>query len=121
MIDKDEVEKFLNELKQKIKVFDIAFRQRDKNIDGLSELGIIPDQRKEIILNLKPEHYSSGPKKDTHDPSKPDYYEFGILLRNKEIYIKLSKGLPNKSVDCISFHIARQKMSLPLKPLENEK
>ena len=120
MTDRDEVEKFLNELKQKIKMFDIVFRQRDQNIKGLSELGIIPNQRKEFILTLKPEHYSSGPHKDTHDPLKPDYYEFGILLRNNEIYIKLSKGLPNKSVDCMSFHIAKHKMSLPLKPSENE-
>ena len=116
MADKDEVEKFLNALHQKIRAFGIAFRPRDGHIEGLAELGIMPIQREEYLLNLNPEDYSTGPNEDTYDPSKPDYFEFGIPYRNKEIYIKLSLGLPNRQVDCMSFHIAKHKMDFPLKP-----
>ncbi len=121
MVDRDEVDEFLNELKQKIKVFGIAYRPRDQHIEGLSELGIMPGQREDLILNLKPENYSTGPNEDTYDPSKPHYYEFGIPLKHQEIYVKLNIGLPNKSIDCMSFHLAKRKMSFPLKTSENEK
>ena len=110
MANKDEVEQFLNELKEKIKVFDIVFRPRHRQLEGITEMGIMPSQRKELILNLKAENYCSGPNKDTFDPTKPNYYEFGIKMKHHEIYIKLSIGLPNKSVDCMSFHISDRKM-----------
>lgn len=121
MADKNEVEKFLNELKEKIRVFDIVFRPRDKQLEGLIEIGIMPDQRKELILNLKTENYCSGPNEDTFDPSKPNYYVFGIPMAHYEIYIKLSIGLPKKSVDCMSFHISDRKMKFPLKETNDEK
>ena len=111
----EEVDKFLNELKEKIKVFDIAFRERNVNQAGLAELGLMPSQREEYILKLTSENYCSGPTHDTYDPSKPDYYVFGTQIRNKEVYIKISLGLPNKMVDCMSFHIAKHRLNFPLK------
>ncbi len=115
MADRNEVIKFIDELKQKIKVFDIAFRSRDKNLKGLADLGLTAHQRIEYILNLNPENYSTGPIKDTHDSSRPEYYEFGIHINHKEVYIKISKGLPDKRVDCMSFHLAEHNISYPLK------
>jgi hypothetical protein len=47
-------------------------------------------------MNLKAEDYYSGPNKDTYDTTKPDYYEFGIQIKGKEVYIKISPGLPIK-------------------------
>lgn len=115
MTTKSEVEQFLSHVKEKIKVFDIAFRPRDKNTISLAELDILPVDRVNYIMRLKIEDYSSGPNKDLYDLTKPDYYEFGIQLKEMEVYIKLSLGLPNKAVDCMSFHIAEYPVAYPFK------
>lgn len=115
MTSKKEVELFLSQLKDKIKVFEVAFRPRDKNIESLAELDITPGKRLEYLMNLKAEDYYSGPNKDTYDSTKPEYYEFGIQIKGKEVYIKISPGLPNKMVDCMSFHLAEFPMNYPLK------
>ena len=45
-----EIEKFLQEFKQKVEVFDIIFwDERGKNTDALAQLDIVPTRRKEII------------------------------------------------------------------------
>lgn len=115
MATKQEVELFLNQLKDKIKVFEVTFRPRGKNLDDLAELDITPVKRLDYLMNLKAEDYCGGPKKDTYDLTKPDYYEFGIQIKGKEVYIKISPGLSNKMVDCMSFHIAEFPMNYPLK------
>jgi len=115
MTSKKEGELFLSQLKDKIKVFEVAFRPRDKNIESLAELDITLGKRLEYLMNLKAEDYYSGPNKDTYDSTKPEYYEFGIQIKGKEVYIKISPGLPNKMVDCMSFHLAEFPMNYPLK------
>jgi len=118
MATKIEVEEFLEALKGKIKIFDIVFRPRDKNRTSLADLDILPIDRVRFIMDLTVEDYYSGPKRDTYDPAKPDYYEFGIVVKKKEVYIKISLGLPNKQVDCMSFHIAEHSIIYPLKAQE---
>lgn len=110
-----EVEEFLKVVKVKIKTFDIAFRPRDKNIVALTELDILPLDRLRYIMGLTATDYYSGPNKDTYDPARPDYYEFGITVKKKEVYIKISAGLQGKRVDCMSFHIAEYPITYPLK------
>jgi len=66
MIAKEEVEKFLSILNQKIKVFDIIFRDdRGKNFQTLIDLGITPKYRKGVILNLVNDDYIDDPILDT--------------------------------------------------------
>jgi hypothetical protein len=115
MANKAEIEEFLRALKEKIKIFDIVFRPRDKNTETLAELDILPIDRIQYLMNLTADDYYSGPNKDTYDFRKPDYYEFGIQVKRKEVYIKISLGLPNKPVDCMSFHIAERPITYPLK------
>jgi hypothetical protein len=120
MATKQEVELFLSHLKDKIRVFDVVFRPRNKNLEDLVALDISALDRKEYLLHITIEDYYSGPNKDTYDSSKPDYYEFGILIKGKEVYIKISSGLPNKPADCMSFHIAERPMNYPLKTNDHE-
>lgn len=115
MSTKPEVESFLNRIKEKIKIFGIAFRPRDKNLLALAELDITPIKRLDYLMNLKTENYYGGPLQDSYDQTKPDYYEFGVQVNGKEVYIKISSGLPNKMADCMSFHIAEFPMNYPLK------
>lgn len=115
MATKLEVEEFLIVLKEKIKIFDIAFRPRDKNMASITDLDILPADRIKYLMDLTSGDYYSGPNKDAYDPEKPDYYEFGIKIKKKEVYIKISLGLSNKRVDCMSFHIAEHQIVYPLK------
>lgn len=115
MATKQEVEQFLKELKEKIRFFEISFRPRDKNLEALADLDITAAKRLECIMNLKAQDYYAGPKNDTYDASLPDYYEFGIQIKGVEVYIKISKGIENKSADCMSFHPAEFRMTYPLK------
>lgn len=110
------IQAYLGQLKAKMTVFGVVFRNREKNLNALAELDITPAQREEYIMGLTPEDYCSGPNKDKDVPGRPDYYEFGITINGKEVYIKQSMGLPNKPIDCISFHPAEWPLNYPLKP-----
>lgn len=114
MATKEQVEHFLEEMRVKIKIKDIAFRPREKNIDALAELDIVPKQRIDYLNRLNYQNYISGPLKDTFDPHKPDYYEFGMKIKGIDVYIKISLGLEGKRVDCMSFHKAEKPISYPL-------
>lgn len=115
MATKEEVGAFLRQLQDKIRFFDVAFRPRDKNTEALAELDILPLDRIEYLKNLTVGNYYSVPKNDTYDHSKPDYYEFGIDVKGVEVYIKVSLGLTNKRVDCMSFHKAERPITYPHK------
>ncbi|GAA4022476.1 hypothetical protein GCM10022386_01720 [Flavobacterium cheonhonense] len=115
MATKAEVDRFLREVREKIAIFDIAFRPRDKNTQALLDLGISPNDRLKYIMGLSSDNYYRGPSHDTHDTSRPDYYEFGIMINGQEVYIKISLGLDNKRVDCMSFHVAEDVITYPLK------
>jgi len=115
MATRDEVENFLSQVRVKLSSFGVAFQPRGKNMDALLEIDIVPVQREEWLTKLTADHYLSGPNKDTYDTGKPDYFEFGIEIKGKEVYIKLSLGLQNKRIDCMSFHIAERPMNYPLR------
>ena len=115
MATKEEVEAFLHQLQDKIRFFDVAFRPRDKNIVAIAELDILPYDRLEYLKNLSVENYMDGPKRDTFDHSKPAYFEFGVNVKGTDVYIKVSLGLPNKRVDCMSFHKAERPMTYQYK------
>ena len=115
MITKREVDNFLTEFKEKMKIWDVLFRaDRDCNIQALADLDIRPIGRKKILENLKSANYSEGPLKDTlHGGS--DMWIFGKRIKEQEVYIKISMGIANQQVICISFHIAKHKMNYPFK------
>lgn len=86
MATKEQVEAFLKRLKEKIKVFDIIFRDdRGKNLQTLATLEITTTYRKQVIMNIGTEDYVDGPIVDTLN-------RMGI---------------------CISFHIAEHPMIYP--------
>lgn len=120
MATKTQVEQFLNHLRDKIRFFDVAFRPRDKNTNALTQVDILPIDRINYLLSLTAADYYSGPNKDTYDPGKPDYYEFGLDIKGTEVYIKISLGLINKRADCMSFHAAEFPITYPFKEKANE-
>ncbi|MGE5457445.1 MAG: toxin [Methanococcaceae archaeon] len=115
MANKDEIESFLNEMRAKLSVYPIFFYNREKNKQALLDLEITPLQRDEFIQRLTVEDYFDGPTPDTIDNTLPDYWEFGITVKGKEVYIKISMGRANRNVICMSFHLAERKITYPYK------
>ena len=115
MVSKQEVEKYLKELKVKMKIFGILFLDdRGKNQQTLHDLDISPVQRKEIISNLKIDDFSEGPLEEKMRGILP-MWVFGKVVKKKEVYIKISMGIENSSAVCISFHLAEHPMNYPYK------
>ncbi len=58
----EQVEQFLNQFHEKLKIFDIRFRDdRGKNQQTLFQLEISPTYRLEVIKNLQAQDYYRGP------------------------------------------------------------
>lgn len=115
MATKDEVERFIRDLHVKMKTFGILYRDdRGKNAQTLLDLEISPLKRTEYIESLKVEDYSEGPVEEKLNGLAPMWI-FGKEVRKKEIYIKITMGIPNTSAICISFHIAEHPIVYPLK------
>lgn len=115
MATKSEVQQFLREFKTKKKIFQIVFRDdREKNVNTLAALEIMPKQRGETLDELVWKDYSEGPIEDAMNRIA-DLWVFGKTIKNREIYIKISLGSENNPVICISFHLAEHPMSYPFK------
>lgn len=115
MASKQEVEKYLKQLKVKMEIFGILFLDdRGKNQQALHDLEISPARRKEIISSLKIEDYSQGPLDEKMRGILP-MWVFGKQLNKKEVYIKVSMGIESNGAVCISFHVAEQSMNYPFK------
>jgi len=52
---------------------------------------------------------------DEFNPNGPEYFEFGLHIKQVVVYIKLTLGLPNKRINCISFHRAERQIDYPYK------
>jgi hypothetical protein len=110
-----QVEEFLNTLRQKIKTWKILYRDdRGKNTQALADIELRPFERDEIIANLKVQDYCQGPLEEKLYKGL-DMWVFGKEVKENEIYIKISLGLPSSNVVCISFHVSEHKLTYPLK------
>lgn len=115
MVTKEEVQSFLSDFHQKMKVWEIRVRDdRGKNTQALLSLEMSPVQRIKIIEALSMTDYSKGPTTDTLNAGAP-LWVFGKEVKTRTIYIKISVGPPNRPVICISFHEAEREMSFPFK------
>ena len=111
---KTQVESFLKDLKSKIDVYNIALPTTRSNfIETLKKLDYVPNQCIQVIKDLTYKDYYQGPFDDTINSGV--YWEFGVTIKNMEIYIKINIGQLNKRVICISFHEAQFKINYPLK------
>lgn len=117
MIEPGEVESFLNNFKSKLNIYGILFVDtREKNTQALANLNMVPNDRKKYISELEVKDYCKGPEKD-HGFASKEVWVFGKIIKDKEIYIKISMGNHNSPVICISFHISKYMLTYPLKKL----
>ena len=115
MSTEKDVTAFLKDFKEKLTLWGVLFREdRSKNVLALLELELRPKDRESILKELKPQDYVDGPRVDTLYGGA-DLWIFGKLVKEKEVYIKITLGAWGSSVICISFHCAEHKMKYPFK------
>lgn len=110
-----EVAAFLKDFREKMKFWDVLFRDdRGKNAQALIELELRPAERKAILEALETTDYSEGPLEEKLYGGA-DMWVFGKTIKKKEVYIKITMGAMGCSVICISFHLAAHRMNYPLR------
>lgn len=110
-----EISEFLKEFKVKLGIWGVLYRDdRGKNSQALAELEITASFREQILKDLEVHDYSEGPIEEKLYRGA-SMWVFGKLIKEKEVYIKISFGAPGSNVLCISFHVAEHKMNYPLK------
>jgi hypothetical protein len=115
MTTKEEIEQFLAEFKVKLGIWGILFRDdRGKNTQTLLDIEIKSADREKVLKELKTENYSEGPLEEKLYGGA-NMWVFGKLIKNKEVYIKITMGLKGAQVICISFHVAEHSMKYPYK------
>lgn len=115
MSSKEKISQFLSEFKVKLDIWGVLFRDdRSKNSQTLLDIEIKPSEREKVLKELKIENYSGGPVEETMYGGA-DMWIFGKLIKNKEIYIKITMGYKGAEVICISFHVAEHPMNYPYK------
>ncbi len=116
---KDEVATFLYRLHAKISVYDIVYEDdRPKNVQTLADLDILPNERDKVVKNLAVNEYSEGPLEESQHGGG-NMWVFGKRVKNEEVYLKITMGIPNNAAICISFHIAEYPMKYPFKKSES--
>lgn len=115
MITEADIASYLKEFKEKMKFWDVLFRDdRSKNAQALIDLELRPIERKAILEALEIKNYIEGPLAELLYGGA-EMWVFGKAVKKKEVYIKITMGAMGSSVICISFHLAQHKMSYPLK------
>jgi hypothetical protein len=115
MASKTEIEQFLREFKEKMRITQVFFHDdRGKNAQTLADLELRPIDREKVLKDLNIEDYSDGPLEDILN-NESDLWIFGKEIKKNEIYIKISIGYGRGGVLCISFHISEYKMNYPFK------
>ena len=115
ILTKEDVQSFLEQFHEKMKVFGIIYRDdRGKNQKALEELEIVPSFRKVVIENLTAEDYVEGPVIDTLN-KLGEMWVFGKDVKNREVYIKIMISDYCGQTICISFHLAEAPLKYPFK------
>lgn len=115
MISKTEVATFLKDFSEKMRFWDVLFRdERGKNTQALLDLEFRPIDRNIVLQALEIKDYSEGPVEEKIYGGA-DMWVFGKTIKKRDVYIKITMGPIGSSVICISFHLAQHKMNYPFK------
>ena len=119
MVSRQAVVDFLSLFKGAVMLGNLHVKNREKNTQGLLDLGLSAEERKEVILGLVPDDYMAGPKPDDTDPQK-EVWEFGKNLEGTEVYIKLRVAQDTRKRNVYhatvwSFHPAEFPTQYPLR------
>ena len=115
MASQKQIESFLRDFKFHLDFWGLLIRSdRQKNFATMLELEYSINDVKNELKRLEFQDYSEGPLKETLYKSA-DMWVFGKMIQSKEVYIKITMGLGDSKVLCISFHFAERAMCYPFK------
>lgn len=114
MVTKEEATTFLLRFQQKITNSGYFLLKRAKNLETLIELNLDSSDIKQELLKLELKDYSQGPLPDELGAGM-EMWVFGRIIKNKEVYIKVTEGRPDDRGLVISFHIAERSMRYPFR------
>jgi hypothetical protein len=112
---REEVEQFLSELHQKMKIRNIRYLRdggRGKNTQTWFDLELTEIDLDKHIENLSVSHYSGCADGESMHGGTI-MWVFGKVIKKHEIYIKITIGDFNKAPICISFHFSESPMTYP--------
>lgn len=113
--NRSSVEDFLINFKVKLGIWGLLFfSNREKNTQTLADLEITVGEVKAILNDLDVENFSQGPITDVVFGGA-QLWVFGKIVKNREVYIKITLGPLGQNVVCISFHVAEYHMKYPFK------
>jgi hypothetical protein len=119
----EEVEQFL-EIFKSCWDGNVIPRTDSKNDDALTTLGITPKHRMgEVKKRLSYADYFRGPSPDHDGEPGKEWWEFGLRVKEHEIYIKIriyKKENGKYGAKCMSFHIADRPVEYPFKKRSTE-
>ena len=95
-----------------------TFWEREKNMQTLAELNLSIEDALEVIYQLTPRDYCSGPEPD-RDYRNQRVWKFGCNIDGQEIYVKLADDYRHKA-KIISFHKAERPIQYPFRREEIE-
>ena len=119
MAEWQEAATFLHDLKSAVRAGLYHFVPREKNIQGLIDLGLSSvDDAILILLGLSPSDYCSGPEEDRDRPDDPVWI-FGTAIDDVEAYIKVKLIEDSRTgigfrAKILAFHRAERPLQYPL-------
>jgi len=96
------------------------FAERDTTLATAATLGITLPQAKECVLGLAESNYYRGPIRDLSHRGG-EYWEFGVMVQGREVFIKLKVDAVNHVAVCFSFHFPDSPIVYPYRRGKEEK
>ena len=102
----EEIEKVLKDMREAIQTGKFAFIERRKNIDTLTELGLMAKDIPDELMDLSCSEYIKGPEQDSDRKESDDFWIFKKKISGQVIYIKFKVEYQiDGGVKVVSFHI----------------
>jgi len=90
----------------------LTFVEREKNLESLSMLGMLPAEIPSVLRELRVSDYSQGPLDD--DKGRPiQWWVFGCNYCDVVLYIRVA--VYRDKVICLSFHEAEHDVAYPFR------
>lgn len=113
LADREHVKEFLFRLKMILSQEGrLHFVDREKNVQSLARLGMLPAEVHRVLQELSVSDYSEGPLNDDRD--RPlEWWVFGPSFCGTVLYIKIA--IYSARCICMSFHEAEHNLTYPFK------
>lgn len=102
----EEIERVLKDMREAIQAEKFVFVKRRKNIDTLTELGLMPEDIPDEFMDLSCSEYIKGPEQDRDRKESDCFWIFKKKISWQVIYIKFKVEYQiDGGVKVVSFHI----------------